>query len=239
VSGGFLGSLGSLGAAARGRFVDLSLHPPAVWPSVEKISQWGESCKREILAIPAVISPRQLSDNTKSQASLPNRLTSLPLGWFGPSVIRFPFKEDNDESRSFVFVLKQVSETWRIGFTALADWAQPCWLLNLLKPWLAESLPTVIIPFDDCVIFVGLFNCAQFPRRLSEVAQTLDAISGIQFLLGSRGSASGGFLARSESGVAPAYDTGGWGALCSLGIGFLVIWVIFLHCEQIHVGSIQ
>jgi hypothetical protein len=43
------------------------------------------------------------------------------------------------------------------------------------------------------------------------------------------GSASDGFLARSESGVAPGYDRGGWGALCSLGIGLLVIWVIF-HC---------
>jgi hypothetical protein len=37
------------------------------------------------------------------------------------------------------------------------------------------------------------------------------------------GSASGGFLARSESGVAPGYDGGGWGALRSLGIGLRVI----------------
>jgi hypothetical protein len=41
-----------------------------------------------------------------------------------------------------------------------------------------ESRATVIIPFDDRVIFVSSLNCAQFSGRLSEVAQTLDAISG-------------------------------------------------------------
>jgi hypothetical protein len=54
---------------------------------------------------------------------------------------------------------------------------------------LVESHPTVIIPFDDRVIFVGLLHCAEFSRRLSEVTQTLDAISGIQFLIGGRGPA--------------------------------------------------
>ena len=39
-------------------------------------------------------------------------------------------------------------------------------------------------------------------------------------------SASGGFLARSESGAAPAYARGGWGALRNFGIGLLVIWLI-------------
>jgi hypothetical protein len=52
---------------------------------------------------------------------------------------------------------------------------------------LAESHTTVIIPFDDRVIFVRLLNCAEFSSRLSEVAQTLDAISGIQFLAGGKG----------------------------------------------------
>jgi hypothetical protein len=32
-----------------------------------------------------------------------------------------------------------------------------------------------------------LLNCAEFPGRPSEVAQTLDAISGVQFLAGGRG----------------------------------------------------
>ena len=37
---------------------------------------------------------------------------------------------------------------------------------------------------------------------------------------------SRGFLARSESGAAPRCDRGGWGALCSVGIGLLAPWVI-------------
>jgi hypothetical protein len=59
--------------------------------------------------------------------------------------------------------------------------------LNLLEPRLVESHTTGIIPFDDRVLFVSLLNCAEFSSRLSEVAQTLDAISGIQFLVGSGG----------------------------------------------------
>jgi hypothetical protein len=59
--------------------------------------------------------------------------------------------------------------------------------LNLLEPRLVESHTTGIIPFDDRVIFVRLLNCAEFSTRLSEVAQPLDAISGIQFLAGGRG----------------------------------------------------
>jgi hypothetical protein len=47
---------------------------------------------------------------------------------------------------------------------------------------LVDSHTTVVIPLDDGVIFVNLPNCAEFPRRYSEVAQTLDAISGTQFL---------------------------------------------------------
>jgi hypothetical protein len=62
----------------------------------------------------------------------------------------------------------------------------PCGL-NLLERRLVDSHTTVIIPFDDRVIFVRLMNCAEFSRRLSEVAQTLDTISGIQFLVGGRG----------------------------------------------------
>jgi hypothetical protein len=66
--------------------------------------------------------------------------------------------------------------------------------LNLLEPRLAESLTTVIIPLDDRVIFVSLLNCAQFPSRRSEVAQTLDAISGIEFLAGGGGLGERWFL---------------------------------------------
>jgi hypothetical protein len=49
-----------------------------------------------------------------------------------------------------------------------------------------ESHSTVIIPFDNRVIFVRLLNCAEFSSRLSKVARTFDAISGIQFLVGGR-----------------------------------------------------
>jgi hypothetical protein len=59
--------------------------------------------------------------------------------------------------------------------------------LHLPEPGLVESRATVIIPFDDRVIFVCLLNRAEFSIRPSEVAQTLDAISRIQFLVGGRG----------------------------------------------------
>ena len=41
--------------------------------------------------------------------------------------------------------------------------------LNLLEPRLVESHTTVIIPFDDRVIFVNLLNCAEFSSRLSDL----------------------------------------------------------------------
>ena len=66
--------------------------------------------------------------------------------------------------------------------------------LNLLEPGLVESLTAVIIPLDDRVIFVSLLNCAEFSSRLSEVAQTLDAISGTQFLVAGRGVGETWFL---------------------------------------------
>jgi hypothetical protein len=50
-----------------------------------------------------------------------------------------------------------------------------------------ESHTTVIIPFDDRVLFVSSLNCAESSSRLSEVAQTLDPISGSQFLAGGGG----------------------------------------------------
>jgi hypothetical protein len=73
------------------------------------------------------------------------------------------------------------------------DWPQtwqikPVWCgLNLLERRLVESHTTVIIPFNDRVVFVSLFNCAELSSRRSEVAKTLDAISEIEFLAGRRG----------------------------------------------------
>src|ERR1019366_9682411 len=59
--------------------------------------------------------------------------------------------------------------------------------LDLLERRLVDSHTTVIIPLDDRVIFVSSLNCAEFSIRLSEVAQTLDAISGSQLLAGGGG----------------------------------------------------
>jgi hypothetical protein len=64
---------------------------------------------------------------------------------------------------------------------------RPCCGLNLLEPRLVESDTTVIIPFDDRVLFVGLLDRAEFSSRLSEVAQALDAISRVQFLVSGNG----------------------------------------------------
>ena len=58
--------------------------------------------------------------------------------------------------------------------------------LNLLERRLVESHATVVIPFHDRVLFVSSLNCAEFSTRLSEVAQTLDPISGSQLLAGDR-----------------------------------------------------
>jgi hypothetical protein len=52
---------------------------------------------------------------------------------------------------------------------------------------LVDSYSTVIIPLDDRVLFVSSLNCAEFSIGLSEVAQTLDAISGTQLLAGGGG----------------------------------------------------
>jgi hypothetical protein len=89
-----------------------------------------------------------------------------------------------------------------------------------------DSRTAVIVPFDNRVVFVCLLNCAEFPCRLSEVAQTLDAISGIELLVSGGGVASEGFLARSESGGDPGYARGGWGVLLSFGMGRFLSSVI-------------
>jgi len=54
--------------------------------------------------------------------------------------------------------------------------------LHFLKPRLPDFHTTVIIPFDNRIILVRPLDCTHFPGRHSEVAQTLDTISGTQFL---------------------------------------------------------
>jgi hypothetical protein len=59
-------------------------------------------------------------------------------------------------------------------------------LAEFLEPRLVQSHTTVVIPFDDRVIFVRPLDCAQFPSRLSEISQALDTISGTKLLVGGR-----------------------------------------------------
>jgi hypothetical protein len=60
-------------------------------------------------------------------------------------------------------------------------------IANFLKPRSVQSHSTVIIPLYKGVVFVRLLNCSEFSSRLSEISQTLDAITGIQFRIRSRG----------------------------------------------------
>jgi hypothetical protein len=60
-------------------------------------------------------------------------------------------------------------------------------LADLLEPRLVQSHTTVVIPLYERVVFVRLLNCSEFSSRLSEISQTLDAITGIQFQVGSSG----------------------------------------------------
>jgi hypothetical protein len=50
-----------------------------------------------------------------------------------------------------------------------------------------ESRATVVIALDDGVLFVSSLNCADFSSWRSEITQTLDPISGFQFLVGGMG----------------------------------------------------
>jgi hypothetical protein len=43
-----------------------------------------------------------------------------------------------------------------------------------------HSFATVIVPLYEGIIFVGTFNGAELVRWFSEIAQTLDAITGSQ-----------------------------------------------------------
>lgn len=58
---------------------------------------------------------------------------------------------------------------------------------DFLKPRLTQSHTTIVVPLDKRIIFVRSHNRSESSCRLSEVAQTHDAISGIQFRVGSRG----------------------------------------------------
>jgi hypothetical protein len=106
--------------------------------------------------------------------------SDLPVPWWVGSESRSPYQEHPNQDCA-----KRNSSTT----TDASDGglAQTCCGLDLLERRLMESLTTVIVPFDERIILVRLLNCAEFSSRLSEVAQPLDPISGIQFLVGGRG----------------------------------------------------
>jgi hypothetical protein len=52
--------------------------------------------------------------------------------------------------------------------------------LNLSKTGLLQTHPTVVIPFNQSVIVVGLFHGSEVAGRPSEIAQPCNAISRIQ-----------------------------------------------------------
>ena len=56
-------------------------------------------------------------------------------------------------------------------------------LANVLKPRLAQSHTTVVIPLYNRVFLVRFLNYAEFSSRLSKISQALDAITGIQFFV--------------------------------------------------------
>jgi hypothetical protein len=60
-------------------------------------------------------------------------------------------------------------------------------MADFLKPRLAQSHTTVVIPLYKRVVFVRLLNRSEFSGRFSKISQTLDTISGIQFRVGNRG----------------------------------------------------
>jgi len=60
-------------------------------------------------------------------------------------------------------------------------------IADFLEPWLVQSHSTVIIPLYKRIVFVGLLNRSELSSRLSKISQALDAITGIQFRVGSKG----------------------------------------------------
>jgi hypothetical protein len=71
---------------------------------------------------------------------------------------------------------------------------QHCCGLGLPERRLVASRSTVIIPFDDRVIFISSLYCAQFSGRLSEVPQAFHPVSRNQFFAGGSGLGERWFL---------------------------------------------
>jgi hypothetical protein len=80
--------------------------------------------------------------------------------------------------------------------------------LNLFERRLVQSHATVVIPLDNRVLFVSSLHCAEFSSRPSEVAQTLDPISGSQLLAGGGGLGEGWPLGTVSVGDRPGVGQG-------------------------------
>jgi hypothetical protein len=89
-----------------------------------------------------------------------------------------------------------------------------------------ESLATVVIPLDDRVLSLARSTVPISPVGFPKLPKPSTRSPGVNSWPVAGASESGGLLARSESGIAPAYDRGGWEALRSLAIGLLVPCII-------------
>jgi hypothetical protein len=119
------------------------------------------------------------------RATLPDRVWAL-----NPAAYKQPSSQSNRGNS--LSGTRRHSRGRRIGWFRRSLWrwrleGPACCSLNSLQRRLVESYATVIIPFDERVILVRLLNGAEFSSRPSEVAQALDAISGIEWLVSARG----------------------------------------------------
>jgi hypothetical protein len=104
---------------------------------------------------------------------------------------------------------KQIPEPCWIGLKFDRS-AQPCCVLNLLERRLMESHTTVTIPFlTTASSSLACSTVPNSPVGFSNVPKPSTRSPRFSSWSVAEGSASGGFLARSDSGVAPGYDRGG------------------------------
>jgi hypothetical protein len=146
-------------------------------------------------SIPLSVQFSQIASESAGRYSQPNipRFSGRDASDFCSYYARWQdYKRTNNRGRS-QFLMESISEAPCRKLLCRSSWARfspiyelhsrPNNSLNLLKPRLMQSRTAVVVPFDHRVVFVSLHNCAEFPRPLPEIAQTLNAISGIWFRL--------------------------------------------------------
>jgi hypothetical protein len=95
-------------------------------------------------------------------------------------------------------------------------------ITNFLKPRLAQSHTTVVIPLYKRVVSLVCSTVPNSPVGFPKLAKPSTRSPGFSSESGAVDWTSGGLLARSESAVAPACDRGCCGALCSFDIRLLI-----------------